>query len=83
MDFSFYTSLFVLVSLICFTFASPPDKQTALLFLMPAQVNMLLSISTAINVIEDLTPARQGKSFAGSGEIYYDYTELKNLLFKK
>jgi hypothetical protein len=39
---------------------------------MPAQVIMSVSSSTAINVIEDLTPLRQGKSFAGWCEIYYD-----------
>jgi hypothetical protein len=43
---------------------------------------MLLSSSTAINVIEDLTPAKQGKTFAGWREIYYDYAEWINLTFK-
>jgi len=50
---------------------------------MSAQVNMLFSSSTAINVIEDLTPVRQGKSFAGWCEIYYDDAESINFFYKQ
>ena len=44
---------------------------------------MLIFGSTAINVIEDLILTRQGKSFAGWREIYYDYAKLINLLYKQ
>ena len=44
---------------------------------------MLIFGSTAINVIEDLILARQGKSFAGWRKIYYDYAKLINLLYKQ
>jgi len=81
MDFSFNTSQFVLIPLIYATIASPPDKQATLFFLMSAQVYMLLFDSTAINVIEDLTLVKQGKSFAGWYEIYYDYAKLRHLLY--
>jgi len=79
MDFSFYTSLFVLIILICVNIASPPDKRTALLPLKSAKADRLLLCIKPLNVIEYLIPSRQGKSFAHAAEIYYDYAKSIDL----
>jgi hypothetical protein len=46
--------------------------------LKPAKADKLLSGTIPSNVIEDLIPSRQGKSFAVPVEIDYDYAKSIN-----
>jgi len=55
--------------------ANPPDNKTPLPFLTPARANRSFSGAIFPDVIEDLVLIRQGKSFAGAAEIYYDYSK--------
>ena len=54
---------------------SPPDIQTLLPFLTPARADRSSSGAIFPDVIEDLVLIRQGKSFASTAKIPYDYSD--------